>query len=304
MSLIEKAAQKKKGQERSLLERVAQRGTGPAEETADKQKSPPKAYKAAPTDKAPGKASRVEILDLDALEEAGIVVPGRDTTVTAEEFRIVKRSLLLNAFGRGQAPVNRGNLILVTSAQPGEGKTFCAVNLALSIACERDLTVLLVDADFAKPDVLRRLGVRGGKGLVDVISEPDVDLGDCIIRTNIPNFSILPAGRHHNLTTELLASERMGEIVDELSQRYSDRVIIFDSPPLLASSAGAVLALHVGQLMFVVESDRTTDEDVREALALVNDCEHISLLLNKQQFRTPGRFGSYYGYPYGGERKT
>ena len=162
------------------------------------------------------------------------------------------------------------------------------------------MTVLLVDADFAKPEVLSTLGLEGGKGLIDVIADPNIDLADCLIRTNIENLSVLPAGRQHHLTTELLASERMGEMIEEIAHRYRDRIVIFDSPPALASSAAGVLALHVGQTMFVVEAERTREQQLREGLALVSACEHTHLLLNKTRFSALGRrFGAYYGYGYG-----
>lgn len=247
-----------------------------------------------------GRQSRRGEIDLQSLRAAGFVVPDAPSTVTAEEFRLVKRQLLLNAFAKGEAAIKNGNLILVCSSQPNEGKTFCAINLALSIASERDVTVLLVDADFAKPEVLSTLGLEGGKGLIDVIADPSLDLADCLIRTNIENLSVLPAGRQHHLTTELLASERMGLMIEEIAQRYRDRIIIFDSPPALASSAAGVLALHVGQTMFVVEAERTREQQLREGLAMVAACEHTHLLLNKTRFSAHGRrFGAYYGYGYG-----
>jgi protein-tyrosine kinase len=246
------------------------------------------------------KQSRRGEIDLFALREAGFIVPDSPATITAEEFRIVKRTLLLNAFERGDGAIRNGNLILVSSAQPNEGKTFCAINLALSIASERDLTVLLVDADFAKPEVLSTLGLEGGKGLIDVIADPSIDLSDCLIRTNIENLSVLPAGRQHHLTTELLASERMGAMIEEIAQRYPDRVIIFDSPPALASSAASVLALHVGQALFVVEAESTRDAQLREGLSMISACKNMHLLLNKTRYLgTSKRFGSYYGYGYG-----
>lgn len=247
-----------------------------------------------------GRQSRRGEIDLQSLRAAGFVVPDSPSTLTAEEFRLVKRQLLLNAFAKGEAAIRNGNLILVCSSQPNEGKTFCAINLALSIASERDVTVLLVDADFAKPEVLSTLGLEGGKGLIDVIADPNIDLADCLIRTNIENLSVLPAGRQHHLTTELLASERMGEMIEEIAHRYRDRIVIFDSPPALASSAAGVLALHVGQTMFVVEAERTREQQLREGLALVSACEHTHLLLNKTRFSALGRrFGAYYGYGYG-----
>lgn len=244
-----------------------------------------------------GRTSRRGVIDLSELRDLGYVVPDAPATATAEEFRIVKRQLLINAMARGENEIRNGNLILVCSAQPNEGKTFCATNLALSIASERDLTVLLVDADFAKPEVLSTLGLEGGKGLVDVIADPTLDLSDCLIRTNIENLSVLPAGRQHNLTTELLASERMGDMVEEIAKRYSDRIVIFDSPPALASSAASVLAMHVGQVMFVVEAENTRETELRDGLSLMNGCEHVQLLLNKVRYAGVGRrFGTYYGY--------
>lgn len=245
---------------------------------------------------AQSRLSRRGEIDLVSLRESGYIVPDAPSTITAEEFRLIKRTLLLNAF-RGTNPIQNGNLILVCSSQPNEGKTFCAINLALSIASEPDLTVLLVDADFAKPEILSTLGLEGGRGLIDVIADPTLDLSDCLIRTNIENFSVLPAGRQHHLTTELLASERMGMMIEEIARRYRDRVIIFDSPPALASSAASVLALHAGQALFVVEAENTTEAQLKEGLSMISGCPHIHLLLNKTRFNSSTRkFGAYYGY--------
>ncbi|MGB7405029.1 MAG: XrtA-associated tyrosine autokinase [Pacificimonas sp.] len=248
-------------------------------------------------DVAEAKQSRRGHIDLAAIRDLGFVVPDSPATATAEEFRIVKRQLLINATAEGDRKIENGNLILVNSAQPNEGKTFCATNLALSIASERDLTVLLVDADFAKPEILSTLGLEGGKGLIDVIADPSIELSDCLIKTNIPNFSVLPAGRQHNLTTELLASERMGGMIDEIARRYSDRIVIFDSPPCLASSAASVLALHVGQVLFVVEAENTRDAQVRDGLQMMSVCDNVYMLMNKARYAGIGRrFGTYYGY--------
>lgn len=309
MSLIEKAGESIKRRE-SLLERAAQVAR---EKKSDGVKpsphlsTPPRKEQEeqiVPVAKRVKTSSRKVEIDLEMLSERGFVTPNSEATAIAEEFRQVKRSLLLNAFGKGGAKIDRGNLVLVTSSRPAEGKTFCAINLAMSIAAERDLTVLLVDADLAKPDILATLGIQGGKGLVDVVLDPSLDLSDCMLRTNIPNLSILPAGRHHNLSTELLASDRMTQIVDEIAGRYKDRMIVFDSSPALASSLGPVLALHVGQCLFVVEAERTTDEDAKEALTLLSRCPNINLLLNKSRFRSRAQFGGYYGYGYAAKKKS
>jgi len=243
--------------------------------------------------------SRREEIDLAHLKEGGFITPDHEPTRVAEEFRIIKRQVLLKAFSIADSTEKNKNLILVTSASPREGKTFCAVNLAMSIASERDLTVLLVDADVARPSIMKTLGLPEGRGLVDIILDENVSVADCLIRTSIENLSVLPAGRAHPLATELLASERMGELVDEISQRYPDRVVIFDSSPVLANAAPGVLAMHVGQVIFVAEADRTRETQMQESLALLNGCKNINLLLNKSPFSGgKEKFGSYYGYGY------
>jgi receptor protein-tyrosine kinase len=242
---------------------------------------------------------------MDRLRTLGMVTSYTDRSHIAEEFRLIKRPLLLKAFAAPPDNIDNGNLIMVTSAKAGEGKTFCAVSLAMSIALERDLTVLLVDADVAKPDIPNVLGIetQNHKGLVDLIADDDLDLSDLLIRTDLDNLTILPAGRQHHLATELLASEKMDRFVEEIARRYADRVIIFDSPPVLMSSVPSVLALHVGQVLFVVEAERTVQQSIDTSLGLISTCKNVSLLLNKAP---PGgnsdRFGAYYGYGYGANR--
>lgn len=243
------------------------------------------------------KARPPEEIDLVALREAGYITPDMPPNLMSEEFRIIKRSLLLSAFAKGDKKTHNGNVLLVTSSNPSEGKTFCTINLALSIATEQNVTVLLVDADFSKPEILNRLGISGGRGLMDVVADESLDLSDCLVRTNVENLVLLPAGRQHNLTTELLASERMESMVKELSTRYPDRIIIFDSPPVLASSAASVLALYMGQIVFVIEAESTTEPQIKESLGMISACENINLLLNKTRYNGSNKkFATYYGY--------
>ncbi|WP_321389611.1 XrtA-associated tyrosine autokinase [Emcibacter sp.] len=315
MSLIEKAAEKMKKTE-SLVEKAARKAAEtaakakasvePSASPADaeqpkvsEQTSPtaPVETPAKPVSRSYGRTSRYVEINFDELKAQNIPVMETDNSVISEEFRIVKRSLLLNAFAKGDSAIKNGNLIMVTSTQPDEGKTFCAISLAMSMAMERDLTVLLIDADVEKPDVMKRLGVKADLGLIDVIENKSLDLSDCLLKTNIPNLTLLPAGKKHRLTTELLASERMGDIVNEVAKRYPDRVIIIDSPPVLASSSASVLALSVGQVLYVVEADKTREIDLKEALSMIGSSEHINLLLNKSRFSGgKKKFGSYYGY--------
>jgi Mrp family chromosome partitioning ATPase len=188
--------------------------------------------------------------------------------------------------------------ILVCSAQPDEGKTFCAVNLAISLAGERDMEVLLVDADFPKPEVLSILGLEAqGAGFVDALADPSLDPERLVIRTDIGGLCVLPSGRYENDVPELLGSDRTARVLARLTAGRPQRIVIFDSPPALMASAAAALAAHVGQLVLVVRADQTNEADLKEAAGLLSGCPQISLLLNGTGFAATGRrFGSYYGY--------
>jgi exopolysaccharide/PEP-CTERM locus tyrosine autokinase len=233
-------------------------------------------------------------IDRNRLAAAGMLVPGGPITPLAEEFRMVKRQLLLTARGVAGVDADRARMILVCSAQPDEGKTFCAINLALSMAAEKDVEILLVDADFAKPDVSKRLGMGEGPGLLDAL-DGQIDVEACIVDTDVPQLAILPAGTRSVSDTELLASDGARAMLDRLAAANPRRIVIFDSPPALAASPASVLALHVGQTMMVVRADRTSEEDLRAAVAALDGCEHIQLVLNAVSFQPSGRrFGSYY----------
>ena len=235
-------------------------------------------------------------VDREALAEAGYILPDAAVSGLAEEFRIVKRQLLLATGGKSGIAEDKRRTVLVCSARPDEGKTFCAVNLALSLASERDVEVLLVDGDFAKPEILSLLGLEGGPGLIDAIADPHADPESFVIRTDIPGLSVLPSGRHANNVTELLASERTRDVLAALTGGNPRRIVIFDSPPALVASPASVLAANVGQVLMVVRADQTTDADLREALGLLSGCESVSLMLNGAGFAARRRFGSYYGY--------
>ena len=237
-------------------------------------------------------------IDREKLAEEGMLVPGAPVTALAEEFRLIKRQLLNVArsiwTADSAANENRARMILVCSAKPNDGKTFCAINLALSMAAEKDVEILLVDADFAKPDVMNRLGGNEGSGLLDVLAGTIDDVESCVIATDVPQLSVLPAGTRSHADTELLASERANAILESLAAADPRRIVIFDSPPALAASPASVLAGLVGQVMLVVRADRTSESDLREAVGLLDGCEQIQLVLNSVSFQPGGRrFGSY-----------
>jgi protein-tyrosine kinase len=232
-------------------------------------------------------------INLARLYQQGMVTQDGGRTPAAEDFRIIKRPLLRSAAAAVKAGNRNGNLIVVTSALPNEGKTFCALNLAMSIAMEQDHTVLLVDADVARPSVLKVLGLPSAPGLMDVLLGERGDLADVILKTNIDSLSILPAGRNNKHATELLASQTMSVLLTEMAGRYLDRVVIFDSPPLLLTTEAGVLASQMGQVVLVVESETTTQRAVKEALRRLDNCVRVDLICNKTR-AFPG--DDYYGH--------
>ena len=252
-------------------------------------------------EKRPAVAARVasrpiQAIDRERLGESGFIVPDSPVGTLAEEFRLVKRQLLLRRGATDSFTTARDRMVLVCSAQPDEGKTFCAVNLALSLASERDSEVLLVDADVAKPEVLLSLGLTGNAGLIDAIADPQADVEQFILHTDVPKLSVLPAGKAVNNDTELLSSARAAEIIAGLATANARRIVIIDSAPALAASPAGVLAHRVGRVLMVVRADRTSEAELREAIALLDGCPDISLLLNAVSFFGTNRtYGSYYG---------
>lgn len=264
--------------------------TMPATEVTERLK-PSAGRPAARLDRASG--PRFVELDLARLASSGFMVGSAATSQLGDEYRVIKRPIIRNATGRGGTKVKDGNLVMVTSALPGEGKTFTALNLALSVAMELDHTVLLVDGDVAHPSLPGILGVPSTPGLLDLLTRDDLDVGDVLIRTNVEKLAVIPAGAQQRRATELLASEQMAALLRELATRYPDRIIIFDSPPLLATTEARVLATHMGQIVMVVGADSTTAHAVSQGLAAVEGCDVVLLLLNRAS-RTD--VGTYYGY--------
>ena len=237
--------------------------------------------------------SRQIEIDLDRLHDLGIITRYDEKSRIAEEFRVIKRPLIQDAIKGAEGNALNGNLIMVTSALAGEGKTFCAINLAMSIAMEMDHTVLLIDADVARPTLPRTLGIKSGKGLLDVLLNDNIDLTDVIMRTNIEKLSVLLAGKKSKQSTELLASQSMSNLLTDISRRYHDRIIILDSPPLLLTTESRVLAAQMGQVVVVVESGTTPQKQVMEALQQLESCNDIKLIYNKAKLFASS---AYYGY--------
>ena len=237
-------------------------------------------------------------IDRKQLISAGLSISAADGSLSVDNaFRRIKRPILANAFGKESALVENGNIVMVCSSLPGEGKTFNAINLAMSIAIELDKTVLLVDADLPKRTTSKLFGLEGERGLTDVLVG-DESLTNVVVSTDLPDFKIIPAGNKHHHGTELLASDKMFNLITELANRYQDRIIIFDTPPLLVTSEAQVLAGLAGQVVLVVEADRTLKHDVEDAVSMLDSSKPIGLVLNKTQTSSGS---DYYGdSAYGG----
>ena len=299
-SLIEQAAQR--------LEQLRRAGAIMPEDTPA---SVPLAAPSSPVTAAPAEApparprpattARLVELDLDALAAAGLVTPNAPRSHTADQYRVIKRPLISNAMGKGASILKHGNLIMVTSALAGEGKSFTAVNLAMSIAAELDNTVMLVDADVARPSLLRMLNLPPSPGLLDVL-KGNADMASVLLRTSIEKLTLLPSGTPHPRATELLASDAMRLLLDDIAKRYPDRIIIFDSPPLLLTTEARVLATQVGQVVMVVQAEKTLRSDVQRALATIESCPVRMMLLNMSRSSSPvgDGYGYGHGYAYGG----
>jgi protein-tyrosine kinase len=292
MSLIEKAVERLEG-----LKTKPHGSLGASESLGGQRESLgfPSSTEAKAAE-AVGTLNEVSI-DLSRLAKAGFVTPDDPKTLTAEEFRVLKRPLLTN-IASPAAPIRNANLIMVTSSLPGEGKSFTAINLAISIAMELDKTVLLVDADVARPSVPRVLDLPESKGLMDIIQDKTLRLNEVLLKTNVEKLSILTAGTRDRHSTEVLASEGMGRLLDEMSRRYSDRIIVFDSPPLLMTTEARVLATRMGQVVFVVRAEETPKAAVKEALATIDSCPVRLMVLNQCRNVERVAYGYDYGYGY------
>ncbi|MGB3796074.1 MAG: AAA family ATPase [Alteraurantiacibacter sp.] len=239
----------------------------------------------------------VHTIDRDCLSRHGLIQPEGQVTELLEEFRIVKRQVLQSV--RKARETGSGALaqrVLICSPHPNEGKSYCAANLAIALAAEKDSEVLLVDADFAKPSLLRMFGLPKGPGFMDILARDDMKVEDCVLATDIAGLHVLPAGNHTTMDSEYLASHRTAEVLDRLTRAAPNRIVIFDSPPALAASQAAELAEHVGQAIVVARADRTGQNALEDALTLLSACSDLKLLLNAAHFSPSGRrFGAYYG---------
>jgi protein-tyrosine kinase len=235
-----------------------------------------------PTD--PSRTKTIDI-DLARLASLGLLTPDGSQSRLANEMRVIKRPLINNCLAKSAGRVSNANRIMITSAVPGEGKSYISTNLAMTIATERDSTVVLVEADPTRPALCQLFGIPADRGLMDLLAQPGLDVTDVLVKTNIDRLSFIPAGTPQEHATELLASEAMEALVDQLASRYTNRILIFDSPPLLAAPEARVLARHMGQIVLVVEAEKTTHSVAQQALATIESCPIVMMVLNKVSAR-------------------
>jgi exopolysaccharide/PEP-CTERM locus tyrosine autokinase len=245
---------------------------------------------------------RVIHVDRDRLQAAGHLPSGKMERLVSNQYRHIKRPVIKNALGRGAEPVPNGHLVMVTSSLPGEGKTFSSLNLAMSIAREKDLEVVLIDADIAKATVSRIFGVQAMPGLLNALADDLLDVESLILPTDVKGLSILPAGQcaEEDIATELLASTRMDEIASRIGARSAHRIALFDSPPLLLTNEARVLASLMGQILLVVRAGVTPQQAVMEAIGYVDEEKPLGLVLNQSKGHAPGSYYGYGAYGYGG----
>lgn len=292
MSFIERALQQLK----PVAEPATQASPDLAKPTV--QRARPAAADAGP--EMPCRGDRTLRLELPRLRSAGVIGPEDEERRIAEEYRLIKRPLLKAMSGDDIGKL--GNVVVVTSAVPGEGKTFTSINLALSLALERDLQVILVDGDVAKRDITHLLGLDEEPGLLDAAGASSMGLEQAILRTDVPSLYIMPAGNQHLEATEILASERTAALLTQLAAEPR-RIVLIDSPPLLATTEAGVLASLAGQVVVVVKASETPQNVVVSAIETIPEDKSVSLVLN-QVLSVPERhYGYYYGgYGYGREQ--
>jgi exopolysaccharide/PEP-CTERM locus tyrosine autokinase len=275
--------------------------------TADAASIPPAseavAPEAGPRDVTTGPEEdrqRIE-LDPEKLRQAGRLPPREAVRVTEDEIRRIKWPILQAIAGTGGATATRNNAVLVTSALPGEGKTFTSLMLALSIVRDRDSQVILVDGDVARPGLTPAFGLQASRGLNDVLDDATTDVKDVIYDTSVEGLSFVPAGRWLDHSPEFFASQRMTQIVEELCRRARPGVVIIDSPPMLATNEAQAVTRIVGQILMVVHADQTEQRAVAEAISLIDKSTPVNAVLNRVEPSLMSRFYGHYYYGYGGD---
>ncbi len=243
--------------------------------------------------------SAVAPVELAVMEAAGMIPWGRKRERIAEEYRVVQSQILraIDASAKpGSREANTGmrNMVMITSARPGEGKTFSALNIAASIAQFGSRPTLLVDADAKHNSLTHQLGLVDVAGLLDLGAGRALRIEDLVVPTRLDNLSVLPIGGRDGTRAELAARVPVATVVERVGRRFPQSVIILDAPPCLSTSDPSALSLIAGHIVMVVEAERTRRGEVEAAIDMVQSCPNITLLLNKSLLTTNSTFGAYY----------
>jgi exopolysaccharide/PEP-CTERM locus tyrosine autokinase len=285
MSLVEQAIARMRNQARAAAAKEA--AAAPAASIAPPLPAPPIANRIAD----PARVLKRIVVDRTALRASGYLAEESKDKEFADHFRRIKRPLIDKAMASNATGPSR--VIMVTSALPGDGKTFTSINLALSMAMERDASVLLVDCDVAKRHVGDITGLEDDAGLLDALVDDSLDIESLVVGTNMAGFSILPAGRRTEGTAELLSSNRMRQVVIQLCLHDPRRILLLDSPPLLITNEGRALLKIAGQVVLVMRAGNTPSHAVQDAVALIGPEQAGGIILNHVGI---GAGEGYYGY--------
>jgi protein-tyrosine kinase len=300
VSLVEKAIQKMQANDR-LRKQTPQLPPAAIAEVVNAPMRNLSSPRAVQVGLPPFNPNRSVKVDREALKASGLLPPADQERELMDQYRAIKRPLIQAAFQSEPKPGPSPQVIMIGSALPGDGKTFTGINLAFSMAREKDYSVLLVDADVIKPHVSTLFGVDKEPGLLDAVADPSVDVRSLILPTDIPGFFLLPAGQPRENATELLASARMKEIIEQLHTMDPTRIVLLDTLPILLTSESRVITTVVGQIVLVVRAGGTPQQAVTDALAAIGDDKEVSLVLNQAELTGP--MGYYYGYRYGYKQK-
>jgi receptor protein-tyrosine kinase len=289
LNLIQRALDRKQGRDPAV---VHSEPPAPAPFAAE----PPTLVKKAATPPPSVQATALVRLNMAVLRRSGMINPEVKTSTVANEFRNIKRKVLATARDKQSRNLSN-NLVMVTSTLPEEGKTFTSMNLALSIAAERDLQVLLVDADLHRPSIGKFFETAQRPGLSELLTTPNVSLADVVCRCDsVPNLSVVFAGKHVDDAPELIASTKMRDLLIEISEQAQNRLVVIDTPPALTTFEPALLASHVHQTVMVVSAQHAGRLQIEKALDSISACHNISLLFNKAPKWEQRDGGYYYNY--------
>jgi protein-tyrosine kinase len=238
------------------------------------------------------KAANRLVIEANTLRADGYLPEVSKDRQFADQYRRIKRPLIEKALSGDDAGGNP-RIIVVTSAVPGDGKTFTSINLAFSMALERDISILLVDSDVAKHHITDIFGLRQRKGLLDALTDESLEPEALVVPTSSRGLSILPAGTRAEGTAELVSSNRMRQIVAALCARNPRRILLLDSPPLLITNEGRSLVKIAGQVVLVVRAGETPRHAVQAAIEMIDEKQAGGVILNQVKV---GFTEGYYGY--------